>query len=466
MCYNINGDFMNKELLTKYLNIALETGADYAEIYYEKTKNTTFRLNDSKLDSIDTNDEEGLGIRIIKKDESYYTSTTNFDPKNIEKTIRRLLKNIPVEKGRKVVLNELIDKRRKEKISHDSFPISKKKELLYKIDEIARKQSKEVVQVSAGIIESDKEFTIANSDSLLITGNSILTRIVATIFTEKNGIKTHEFVDYGKGLGYELLDEISIDEMIEKTTKTAIEKLDAKDFKGGELPVVIAPGFGAVIFHEACGHGLEATSVAPHLSVFSDDLGKKIASPKVTLIDDGTIAGAWGSSIIDDEGNPTQKNVLIDKGILKSYLVDHFNSKQMKQTINGCGRRQDYHYSTTSRMSNTYLAPGTDKVDDMIKSIKLGVYCERMSGGSVNPSTGDFNFAVDTARLIEDGKIKELLKGITLIGNSKEILKNVEMVSDDLKISAGYCGSKSGTIPVTIGQPTIKVSKIIVGGKE
>lgn len=457
---------MNKELLTKYLNIALETGADYAEIYYEKTKNTTFRLNDSKLDSIDTNDEEGLGIRIIKKDESYYTSTTNFEPKNIEKTIRRLLKNISEEKGRKVVLNELVDKRRKAKIPHDSFPISKKKELLYKIDEIARKQSKEVVQVSAGIIESDKEFTIANSDSLLITGNSILTRIVATIFTEKNGIKTHEFVDYGKGLGYELLDEISIDEMIEKTTKTAIEKLNAKDFKGGELPVVIAPGFGAVIFHEACGHGLEATSVAPHLSVFSDDLGKKIASPKVTLIDDGTIAGAWGSSIIDDEGNPTQKNVLIDKGILKSYLVDHFNSKQMKQTINGCGRRQDYHYSTTSRMSNTYLAPGTDKVDDMIKSIKLGVYCERMSGGSVNPSTGDFNFAVDTARLIEDGKIKELLKGITLIGNSKEILKNVEMVSDDLKISAGYCGSKSGTIPVTIGQPTIKVSKIIVGGKE
>ncbi len=457
---------MNKELLTNYLNVALETGADFAEIYYEKTKNTIFRLNDSKLDSIDTNDEEGLGIRVIKKDESYYTSTTNFDPENIEKTIRRLLKNIPVEKGRKVVLNELVDKRRKAQIPHASFPASAKKELLYKIDKIAREQAKEVVQVSTGIVESDKEFIIANSDSLLITGNSILTRIVATIFTEKNGTKAHEFVDYGKGLGYELLDEISIEDMIEKTTKTAVDKLAAKDFKGGELPVVIAPGFGAVIFHEACGHGLEATSVAPHLSVFSDDLGKKIASPKVTLIDDGTIEGAWGSSIIDDEGNPTQKNILIENGILKSYLVDHFNSKEMKQKINGCGRRQDYHYSTTSRMSNTYLAPGTDKVEDMIKSIKLGVYCERMSGGSVNPSTGDFNFAVDTARLIKDGKLKELLKGITLIGNSKEILKNVEMVSDDLKISAGYCGSKSGTIPVTIGQPTIKVSKIIVGGKE
>lgn len=457
---------MNKEQLTNYLNIALETGADFAEIYYEKTNHNTFRLNDSKLDVIDTNNEIGIGIRIIKKEESFYTSTTNLDADNIENTIKRLLKNIPQGKGKKVDLNELVDKREKSRIPHDKYPISKKKELLYKIDTIARKQSKKVVQVSAGIVETDKEFIVANSDSLFTTGNSILTRLVTTVYAEKNGIKAHEFVDYGKGLGYELLEDINIEEMIESTAKTAVDKLDAKDFKGGELPVVIAPGFGAVIFHEACGHGLEATSVAPHLSVFSDDLGKKVASSKVTLIDDGTMEGAWGSSIIDDEGHPTQKNVLIEQGFLKSYLVDHFNSKQMKHKTNGCGRRQNYQYATTSRMSNTYLAPGTDKVEDMIKSIKLGVYCERMSGGSVNPATGDFNFAVDTARLIEDGKIKGLLKGITLIGNSKEILKNVEMVSDDLKISAGYCGSKSGTIPVTIGQPTIKVSKIIVGGKE
>ena len=246
----------------------------------------------------------------------------------------------------------------------------------------------------------------------------------------------------------------------------AVEKLDAIDFKGGEYPVVIAPGFGAVIFHEACGHGLEATSVAPHLSVFSDDLGKKVATTKVTLIDDGTIENAWGSFIVDDEGNESKKNILIEKGILKNYLIDQFNSKEMKLKSNGCGRRQNYCYATTSRMSNTYLAPGVDKVDDMIKSIKLGVYCLKLSGGSVNPATGDFNFAVDTARLIENGKVGKLLKGITLIGNSKDILNNVEMISDDLEISAGYCGSKSGTIPVTIGQPTIKVSKILVGGKE
>ena len=286
------------------------------------------------------------------------------------------------------------------------------------------------------------------------------------MFAERDTEKQKEFTDFAGGLGYEILDKYDVEEAIVKVAKTAVEKLDAVDFKGGELPVVIAPGFGAVIFHEACGPGLEATSVAPHLSVFSDDLGKKIATPKVTLIDDGTIEDAWGSSIIDDEGNETKKNVLIEKGILKNYLVDQFNSKDMNFPSNGCGRRQNYKYATTSRMSNTYLAPGTDKVEDMIKSIKLGVYCERLSGGSVNTATGDFNFAVDTARLIKDGKIDKLLKGITLIGNSKDVLSNVEMISDDLKISAGFCGSRSGMIPVTIGQPTIKVSKILVGGKE
>lgn len=457
---------MNKNEFEKYLNIALETGADFAELYYEESIDATYRLNDSKLDNIDTFQSKGLGIRITKKDESFYTSTNDLTEDNITYQIRRLLKNFPQDSGKNILLNDLEDKRVNVKIPHNKYSVEKKKEILYKIDSIARNASDLVVQVSTGLVESDRNFIIANSKGKYICGNSIHTRLIATIYTEKDGIKEHEFVDVGKGLGYEMLEEINIEDLILKATNTAIEKLDAIDFKGGELPVVIAPGFGAVIFHEACGHGLEATAVAPHLSVFSDDLGKVIATSKVTLIDDGTIPGAWGSFLIDDEGNPSQRNVLIEKGVLKKYLVDDFNSKQMKTKSNGCGRRQNYRYATTSRMSNTFLAPGNDKIEDMIKSIPLGVYCEKMSGGSVNPATGDFNFAVDTARLIENGEVKQLLKGITLIGNSKDILKNVEMISDDLVISAGYCGSKSGTIPVTIGQPTIKVSKILVGGKE
>lgn len=457
---------MKKEEFEKYINLALSTGADFAELYYEETCDKLFHLVDSKLDKIDSTNLKGIGIRIEVGEESYYTSTNNLEDSNIRNMILRLLKNFPSGNGKKIQLNPLENKCKKVKIPHDKYANQKKKELLYKIDRIARDYSPLITQVSTGIVETDSIFTIANSKGKHICGNSILTRIVATIYSEKDAKKEREFVDYGKGQGYELLENINLEEMITATAKTAVEKLDAVDFKGGELPVIIAPGFGAVIFHEACGHGLEATSVAPHLSVFSDDLGKKIASEKVTLIDDGTIEGEWGSFLIDQEGNSSQKNTLIEKGFLKEYLVDDFNSTKMKTTANGCGRRQDYRYATTSRMSNTYLAPGTDKIEDMIKSISLGVYCEKMSGGSVNPSTGDFNFAVDTARLIENGEVKHLLKGVTLIGNSKEILRNVEMISDDLKLSAGYCGSKSGTIPVTIGQPTIKVSKILVGGKE
>ena len=457
---------MQKKDYEELLNYSLRTGADYAEVYYEESATNTLRMLDSKLDTIDSSNGKGVGIRITKGDESYYTSTDIITKDNCKRIIDNVLKNLPKGKARTVILESLVDKTKKVKIPHADYPMMMKKELLHKIDDTARRVSSLVNQVSTGIVETDREFTIANSNGMFKKSNSTLTRIITTVYSEKDGEKQNEFVDYAGSVGYEILDSFPLKEIITKTAKTAVEKLDAKDFKGGELPVIIAPGFGAVIFHEACGHGLEATSVAPHVSVFADDLGKKIASDKVTLIDDGTIENEWGSFSIDDEGNIPQKNILIENGVLKKYLVDQFNSKEMNMESNGCGRRQNYHYPTTSRMSNTYLAPGNDKVEDMIKSIELGVFCEKMSGGSVNTATGDFNFAVDTARLIEKGKVKGLLKGITLIGNSKEILKNVEMVSDDLVISAGYCGSKSGMIPVTIGQPTIKVSKIVVGGKE
>lgn len=457
---------MQKKEFQKYLNLALSTGADFAEIYYEETKLNDYKLNDSKLDTLDSHYGKGLGIRIVSNDETYYTATNVLTDESITNEITNLLKSIPQKDKKEVLLTDLVDKCKKVKIPHDKFPVEKKKEFLYEVDKTARAYSDEIVQVSAGIVETDKEFIIANSNGNFVKSNYVLTRLVASVYAERNGEKQVEYTSIGKSLGYEILDLFNIKEKITELAKVAVEKLDAEDFKGGELPVVIAPGFGAVIFHEACGHGLEATSVAPHLSVFSDDLGKKVASDKVTLIDDGTIEDAWGSAIVDDEGNPTHKNILIEKGILKKYLVDQNNEHKMNMKANGCGRRQNYFYPTTSRMSNTYLAPGTDKVEDMIKSIDLGVYCLKMSGGSVNPATGDFNFAVSTAKLIEHGEVKQMLKGITLIGNSKDILKNVEMVSDDLEISSGYCGSKSGTIPVTVGQPTIKVSKILVGGKE
>lgn len=457
---------MQKEKLEEYLKLALSTGADYAELYLEDNKTTVYRLVDSKIDSVDTNYMKGLGIRITKGKQSFYSSTDILTDDNIKKTISKLTLNVNDSTIPDVKIGQLIDKTNTVKISHDKYSVNDKKNILYKINTIARNESDLISQVMCGILEMDKEFTLMNSNGKYLKGNNTWTRIMASVFASRDDKKERESTSFGETSGYEILESIDLEKEIKNITKTAIKKLDAKNFKGGEMPVVLCPGFGAVIFHEACGHGLEATSVAPHLSVFSDDYGKTIAAKKVTLIDDSTIENSWGSFNIDDEGNTPKKNILIKDGVLNEYLIDEFNSKQMNMKSNGCGRRENYRYATTSRMSNTYLAPGNDKIEDMIKSIKYGVYCESMSGGSVNPSTGDFNFSVETARLIENGKLTDYLKGVALIGNSKEILKNVEMVSDDLKLESGFCGSKSGSIPVTIGQPTIKVSKILVGGME
>ncbi len=456
---------MDKKDYEELLTLAMSTGADFAEIYVEDGKTISYRVIDSKLDGIGSSTTRGMGIRLIKNNDYYYTSTNNLSMENIKNIIKNLIKNLSGTSTKKIQLNDLEEVYPKIEIPHDQYPVEKKKKYLLNMDKKVREVSPLITQVSLTFLEDDKEYLIANSEGKYIKSKNCVTRYMCNVYAEDEDKKANEFTDYAQGKGYEILNQ-NLESQSIKTANTAIEKLYAVDFKGGELPVVIAPGFGAVIFHEACGHGLEATRVAPKISVFSNDLGKEIATQKVTLIDDGTIPNAWGSNLIDDEGNPTQKNILIENGILKNFLVDKLHSKEMKLSANGCGRRESYQYAPTSRMSNTYLKPGNDKVEDMIKSIKLGVYCQRMSGGSVNPATGDFNFAVDTARLIEDGKLTKMIKGITLIGNSKDILKNVEMVSSDLLLSGGYCGSKSGMIYVTIGQPTIKVSKILVGGKE
>ena len=458
---------MKKEDYENIIKIGLDNGADFVEIFDEYSKSKSFILNDSKLDTINSANTKGIGIRVIKNNEVYYSSTNIVTLDNLKKIIVNLTKKLNQERStNNFKLNNLEVKLKKVKKPHDSIRVSEKKKILLDIDKNVRKSSELIQQITLGFIEDDRNFIIANSEGKYIQSNTIVTRFIANIYVEKEGKKEHEFTDFAIGSGYDFLDEVNLEEKVLNCSKSAIKKLDAINIKGGEMPVIIAPGFGAVIFHEACGHGLEATSIAPHISVFSDDLGKKIASSKVTLIDDGTIENSWGGNIIDDEGEYTNKNTLIEKGILKQFLVDKANSNKMKQKSNGCGRRQDYTYPPTSRMSNTFLLPGTDKIDDMVKSINYGVYCEKMSGGSVNPATGEFNFAVETASLIENGKVTKKIKGITLIGTSKEILKNVEMISHDLELAGGYCGSKSGMIYVTIGQPTIKISKILVGGME
>ncbi|MCL2400281.1 MAG: TldD/PmbA family protein, partial [Defluviitaleaceae bacterium] len=220
-----------------------------------------------------------------------------------------------------------------------------------------------------------------------------------------------------------------------------------------------------VIFHEACAHSLEATSVAKKASVFTDRLGEQIASPLVTAIDDGTMPNEWGSVHIDDEGTPTQRKVLIEKGILKSYMVDYLNGLKMDMPSTGSSRRESYKFAPTSRMTNTYIANGESTPEEVIADTEYGLYAKKLGGGSVQPATGEFNFAVDEGYIIRNGKIAEPVRGATLIGKGAEILPLIDKVANNMAQAPGVCGSISGAVPTNVGQPMIRVKEMTVGGR-
>lgn len=432
---------------------------DYVEFYEEFIKSKVYNFVDSKLDDIITNNYKGLGVRLLKDDTVFYLATNKkYDFNDLKSFFYTRTEK------KQLIFKDIKTYEDKIEVKFTDISNIEKKSFFIMIDKIIREYSNLIKQVSIKLSETTKKIKILNSKSDNIKYLKYFTRLVITVIAEeKNKMVEHSMTFSNKG-GLELLSNEDFPSKALEIAKTVIEKLSAKKIIGGKMPVILNNGFGAVIFHEACGHGLEAEALKNNLTVFKDDLGKKIATDKVTLIDDPTIENYYGSNLIDDEGNLTKEVKLIEKGILKSYLVDNFNGKKLSIESTSSSRRENYLYKPTSRMSNTYLLSGNDKIEDMIKSINYGIYAKEMGGGSVDPSTGNFNFYITLPYLIENGEIKDLLEPMTLVGNSKEILQNVEMVSDDLKLEAGICGASSGNIPVTIGQPTIKIKEILVGG--
>ncbi|HOP65932.1 MAG TPA: TldD/PmbA family protein [Bacilli bacterium] len=451
---------MNEELAEHLINYSLTTGADFSEIFYENFQNRSITFLNNKIDKVNTSYAEGVGIRLALKDNILYADTNTITKENLTKIITKLKDNF----NSKPKLENVVLKSAGKKRQYTDMTDKDKKEFLETINKIAREYDKRVIEVKIVFDILKKEIIIANSLGKYITEDRNYTgvRISITVSENDKVEKSSEMYRFFDDTSF--IKKIDLETEIKKIVDSAINKLKAVYIKGGKMPVILESGFGAVIFHEACGHAMEATAVAKNLSVLNGKLGKKIASKKVTIIDDGTIPNLWGTTTYDDEGNKTRKNILIKNGILKSYLVDYLNDRQMKHGLTGSSRRQNFRFAPTSRMNNTYLAPGTDKIADMFKNIKYGLYAKKLGGGSVDTATGDFNFLVEEGYLIKNGKIATPVKMASLIGNTLEILSNVEMVSDDLKYSSGGCGSESGWVPVTIGQPTVKISSILVGG--
>ena len=307
---------------------------------------------------------------------------------------------------------------------------------------------------------------IANSDGLYTSDTRVYTRMSISAIASNGTENQTGTSNPGALQGFEIFDSrIDPEAAAHKAAKQAITMLHAPVCPAGIMPVVIDNGFGGVIFHEACGHSLEATSVAVGASEFAGKLGQKIAADCVTAIDDGTMPNEWGSENIDDEGTPTTRLVLIENGVLKNYMIDRLNGRRMQMQPTGSARRQDYSFAPTSRMRNTYIAAGNDDNDEIIATMGDGLYAKSMGGGSVNPATGEFNFAVSEGYLVKGGKIVHPVRGASLIGRGSEILTKIDRVGKDMQMAQGMCGSLSGSVPTNVGQPMIRVSSITVGGR-
>jgi len=459
---------LKKSLIADVLSASLENGGDFAEIFVEDKNNNSIKMVSGEIEKANSGRDYGIGIRIFNDTNTIYAYTNEDDPDNLISIAREAASALDTSS---IDLKFNFQKKEVEnvhpiKLHPDNQSQQKKVDLLEYAHHSAADYDGLINQIIINYVDTVQKVLIANSEGLLTEDERVRTRTSVQVVATRNGDKQTGYFAPGAHKGFEFYDEIDIGKYAEEAAKTAVTMVKADFCPGGQMPVVINNKFGGVIFHEACGHGLEATSVAKKTSVFADKLEQKVASELVTAIDDGTIPNAWGSQSIDDEGNSSQRNILIENGILKGYLIDRLNGIRMDMKPTGSGRRQSYKYAPTSRMTNTYIDAGESDPEEIISSTDYGLYAKYMGGGSVDPATGEFNFNVREGYLIKNGEITKPVKGATLIGKGIDILKKIDMVGNNLAHGQGMCGSISGSIPTNVGQPTIRVSNLTVGGRK
>ena len=459
---------LEKKLLESVLKEALKTGGDFAEIFEETNYSTRYSMLNGVIESANGGIRYGVGLRIYHDVESFYAYTNDTSEENLIKTAKNLAQAL---QGQQVIepkplVEVTYETKHPIKIYPQTFDAKEKIALMKEANDAAAAYDPVVKKVMVAYQDDEQHVAISNSNGRYIQDVRVRTRMSVNVIAEDGALVETGSCNPGGHMGMEFYEEHQPADIGREAARIAKTMLYADDCPSGVMPVIIDNGFGGVIFHEACGHSLEAAAVAKNQSVFCGKLGQKIASDCVTAIDDGTIPNAWGSENIDDEGNFSKRNVLIENGVLKSYLIDTLNGRRMGMESTSSSRRESYKWETVSRMTNTFIQEGTDEFEDMLKDIKYGLYAKNMGGGSVDPSTGDYNFSVREAYLIQDGKIDKPLKGATLIGNGADTLMKIDKVGKNLARAQGMCGASSGSIPTDVGQPAIRVSSMIVGGKD
>ncbi|NNN21207.1 MAG: TldD/PmbA family protein [Acidimicrobiales bacterium] len=468
------------DIAQKVLSYALSNGGDFAEIFAEDRTITGISLDDGRVEELSTGSSRGAGIRVIKGSTSGYAHCADLSEESLLRAAQgasAVAKSSGKSKIVEVpVLTNAMNRHSLQPAKHPGeIEKAAKVALLNIADQKARdsrldgepnKDKKDAIrQVSASYGDSYRSIVIANSEGLYVTDTQTRTRFsVSCVAIGDTGLQTG-YESVAETVGFELFDKYEVGEIAKSAAARALVKLDAIPAPSGEVPVVLAGGSGGILFHEACGHGLEADHINKEASVYTNKIGQKVASPLVTLVDDGTIGSEWGTYAFDDEGNPSGRTVLIENGVLVDYMYDHKRAKQAgKPTWQGNGRRQSYQCLPMVRMTNTFLLAGTATPEEIISDTPYGIYVAKLGGGQVNTVTGDFVFGTIEAYLIENGKITSPLRDTNLIGNGPDVLSKIDAVANDFGMSPGTCGKDGQQVPVGCGQATLRITGVTIGG--
>jgi TldD protein len=455
--------------LQKYLSEALSVGGEYADLYFEYLTSTSISIDESMVKSASQGISAGCGVRVLSGERTGYAYTDDLAPEKILRAARTaaLIARGPAQQP----VQDL-----KESAAHQLYPVSSpsaganitaKVDLVMRADRAARAYDPRIVQVQAGYADELREILVIGSDGAYASDVQPLARF-SVVAIAKSGESSARGQSGGGGrVSMDFYHNEKTPEFYaQEAARQAIIQLDAREAPAGEMEVVLGPGWPGILLHEAIGHGLEADFNRKGTSAFAGLIGKRVASEKCTVVDNGTLPSRRGSINVDDEGSPTQNTVLIENGILKGYLSDKLSARLMGMADTGNGRRESYEHIPMPRMTNTYMLAGDDAPADIIRSVQRGVYAVNFGGGQVDITNGKFVFSTSEAYLIEDGRVTAPLKNCTLIGNGPDALTKVSMVGNDLQLDEGVgtCGKDGQSVPVGVGIPTLKLDRMTVGG--
>ncbi len=462
------GRLLEPDVLRGTLHAALRTGGDFAEVFVEDRRSTSALFDDGRVEELTGGRSRGAGIRVVVGETTGFAHTADLSPEGLRGAAEAASAAARGGGGgdRTVDLGDQVGPAPGPvAVLPSDVPKARKVALLEEADRVARGEHDAIRQVSARYADSRRRIQVANSDGLLTGDDQVRTLFsVSCVADGDAGMQTGR-ESVGHTVGFELFDRVDVADLARRAANRAITKLDAVPAPSGEMPVVVGPGGGGGLFHEACGHGLEADLVAKSASVFAGRVGERVAVPEVTLVDDGTMAGEWGCYAIDDEGRPAGRNVLIQDGVLTDFMWDRLRAVKEGRASSGNGRRQGYQYLPMVRMTNTFLEGGDADPDAIVADTPSGVYVAQLGGGQVNTATGDFVFGMTEAYLIEDGRITAPIREGNLIGNGPEVLRSIDAIAGDFTMgSPGTCGKDGQGVPVGDGTPTLRGVRLTVGG--